>query len=165
MYLPRLDSYRLLSKLEENPKKSREYRRLGHSYLKTMKQTLVTFQKRDVLNLNISKHDVLAQISYYKKRANMIRNKLSNTYSNKASQGQGTFSHKSAWYPKEVEEKNCIRSSRQKKQLLFEQLAMEDAEIAKDLVALSEAILQKMQTVRHPDLLVKTKSQIPSLYK
>ena len=57
------DSYRLLSKLEENLKKSSEYRRLGHSYLKTMKQTLETFQKRDVLNLNISKDDVLAQIS------------------------------------------------------------------------------------------------------
>ena len=159
------DSYRLLSKLEENLKKSSEYRKLGHSYLKTMKQTLETFQKRDVLNLNISKDDVLAQISYCNKRANVIRNKLSNTYSNKASRGQGTFSHKSAWYPKEVEEKNYIRSSRQKKQLLFKKLAMEDAEIAKDPVALSEAILQKMQTVRHPDLLVKAESQIPSLYK
>ena len=146
------ESYRLLSKLEGNPKKFREYRRLGHSYLKTMKQTLETFEKRDVLNLNISKDNDLAQISYYKKRANVIRNKLSITYSNKASQGQGTFSHKLAWYPKKVEEKNYIKSSRQKKQLLFEQLAMEDAEIAKDPVALSEAILQKMQTVRHPDL-------------
>ena len=64
-----------------------------------------------------------------------------------------------------MEEKNYIRSSRQKKQLLFEQLAMEDSKIAKDPVALSEAILQKMQTVRHPDLLVKAESQIPSLYK
>ena len=51
-------SYRLLSELEENPKKSSEYRRLGHSYLKTMQHTLETFQKRDMLNLNISKDDV-----------------------------------------------------------------------------------------------------------
>ena len=85
------------------------------------------FERRDTLGMVISEEEIRRQIVTYKKTLGYVKHKLELAHFQAANRGELSYSVKQQFWGGEPIKKEGIRSYAQKKTLLQEDLAIEDA--------------------------------------